>query len=80
VEHEQRIRSILDTDLALGHKIQEVLEQIHGMENDRAKEAAKTVARVVANHFNMLAATFTREGFVQCAAALRFEAESFFAG
>jgi hypothetical protein len=80
VEHEQRIQSISDADLALGHKIQDVLEQIHGMESDRSRAAAKTVVTVVANHLNTLAAACTREGFVQCAAAIRFEAESFFAG
>src|SRR5260370_35831700 len=80
VENEQKIQSILESDLALGHKIQCVLEQVHGMENERAREATKTVARVVECHFNALAATFNREGFFQCAAALRFEAELFFAG
>jgi len=80
VENEQKIQSILESDLALGHKIQYVLEQVHGMENERAREATKTVAQVVERHFNALAATFTREGFFQCAAALRFEAELIFAG
>jgi len=80
VKNEQKIESLLESDLALGHKIQYVLEEIHGMENERAKEATKTVARVVEHHFNALAATFTREGFIQCAAALRFEAELFFTG
>jgi len=80
VENEQKIQTILESDLALGHKIQYILEQIHGLENERAREATKTVAKVVERHFNALAATFTREGFFQCAAALRFEAELFFAG
>jgi len=80
VKNEQKIESLLESDLALGHKIQYVLEEIHGVENERAKEATKTVARVVGHHFNALAATFTREGFIQCAAALRFETELFFAG
>ena len=80
VENEQKIQTILESDLALGHKIQSVLEQIHGLENERAREATKTVAKVVERHFNALAATFTREGFFECAAALRFEAKLFFAG
>ena len=80
VENEQKIQTILESDLALGHKIQYILEQIHGLENERARQVTKTVAKVVERHFNALAATFIREGFVQCAAALRFEAELFFAG
>ncbi len=43
MEHEEKIQAILKSGLALGHKIQDILE-VHGIENKHARRAAQAIA------------------------------------
>ncbi len=77
LEHEQKLQAVLNSGLALGHKVQEILE-LYGIENRHARPAARVIATVVANHFKLLGNAFVENGHSQCGSALLFEAENLF--
>ena len=77
VEYETKIRGILQSSLAIGHKIQDILE-VYGMENRQARGAARAIALTVEQHFNMLGDTFTANGHSDCGKALLLEAKNLF--
>ena len=77
LEHEQKLEAVLNSGLAPGHKVQDILE-LYGIENRYARPAARVIATVVANHLKLLGKTFVENGHSQCGRALLFEAENLF--
>jgi hypothetical protein len=77
MEYEEKIKGILKSSLAIGHKIQDILE-VYGMENRQARGAARAVAVAVEQHLTTLGNTFTENGQSECGRALLFEAKNLF--
>jgi hypothetical protein len=70
MEYEEKIQQILTSSLALGHKIQYVLEA-YGMENRQARRAARVIAAAVEQHLKLLGNIFTENGHSRvCKSAL----------
>lgn len=72
MERQQKIRDILNSGLALGHIVQDVLEA-YGMEDKATRTAARTVAEAVSQHFTKVALIFRTNGHEECAKALLLE-------
>ncbi len=77
LERKQKIQAILNSGLALGHKVQDILE-LYGIESRHARPAARAIATAVADHLRLLGKTFAANGQTQCGNALLFEAEYLF--
>jgi hypothetical protein len=77
MENEAKIQGILKSSLALGHKIQDILE-VYGMDNKQARGAARAIAAATAHHFATLGNTFAGNGHSECGKALLFEAKNLF--
>jgi len=75
VKHEETVHSILKSNLALGHKFQDILEA-YGMENAQAREAARAIATAVEQHLTLLGNTLIETGYPECGRALWLEAKS----
>ncbi len=75
MEHREKVQRILKSNLALGHKLQEILE-VHGVEKVQARHAARAITVAVEQHLTTLGNTFTEIGYPECGRALWLEAKS----
>jgi len=75
MKHDEKVQRILKSNLALGHKFQDILEA-YGMENAQARGAARAITVAVEQHLTMLGNTFTEIGYPECGRALWLEAKS----
>ena len=75
MKHEEKIQRILKSNLALGHKFQDILVT-YGIENEQARKAAYAITLAVEQHLTHLGNTFAEIGYEECGRALWLEAKS----
>ncbi len=67
MKHDEKVQRILKSNLALGHKFQDILEA-YGMENAQARGAARAITVAVEQHLTMLGNTFTARSAIRSVA------------
>jgi hypothetical protein len=77
MEKQEKIQHILNSGLALGHIVQDILE-VYGTEDNATREAARAVTEAICQHFTKLALIFRANGHEECCKALLLEATNIY--